>query len=218
MAIKSALATDLLSVTFMTPYKSFRLLFALIFALFTFCLTVANAQNNPLITLDENGNGSLLFPGGMPIPTVGVLAPDPGPGGLPAALTYNLLGPPGLVAGDLFLVSPTLSDVIRFNPAGTGNPGYPASAVFYSNVGGGQLADTGLPTALYANNFTVIEDEAAGNFYTPTSNQPGFVPGFSVTYHLLSVVQGVPDGGSTLLMLGCALGVLALCHRRWRSA
>src|SRR5690242_11119656 len=102
-------------------------------AFISLCLTVlwlamggmAYAQGNfPLITVDEKGNGSLLFPGGGPIPTIGVLAPDPGPGGLPAALTYDLLGPPGLVAGDLILLEPgagvgTISDIIRFNPAGT---------------------------------------------------------------------------------------------------
>src|SRR4029078_657674 len=117
-------------------------------ALLSFGSGNAFADNNPLITLDENGHGTLLFPGGAPIPTIGVLAPDPGPGGLAAALTYNLLGPPGLVAGDLVLLdsgSNAVSDVIRFNPAGTGqNPGYPASVVFYSLTGEGALADTGL--------------------------------------------------------------------------
>src|SRR5258708_438852 len=97
---------------------------------------IAFAQgNNPLIKVDESGRGSLLFPGQQPIFTNGVLAPDPGPGGLPAALTYNLLGPPSLVSGDVFLLEPgqTLpSDIVRFNRAGTGNFTYPASIVFYS--------------------------------------------------------------------------------------
>jgi hypothetical protein len=43
----------------------------------------------PLITVDENGAGTLVFPGGVPTPLVGVLASDPGPGGRSAALTYN---------------------------------------------------------------------------------------------------------------------------------
>jgi hypothetical protein len=171
-------------------------------------------QNNPLISVDENGHGSLLFPGGTPIPTVGVLAPDPGPGGLPAALTYNLLGPPGLVAGDVFLLEPgtsnAVSDLIRFNPAGTGNPGYPASLVFYSDTAdAGQeppsLADTGLPTAFYTNQF-VLREVAAGGMhtasYTPTASQPGFIPGFAVTYQIIS---SVPEPGP--MMLG---GVAAL--------
>lgn len=47
------------------------------------------------IIVNENGNGtiqSILLPG--------VMEADPGPGGLASALTYNLLGPPSLVAGD----------------------------------------------------------------------------------------------------------------------
>src|SRR6059058_766533 len=85
--------------------------------------TKLQAQSNPLITVDENGNGSLVFPGAMPVTTTGTLAPDPGPGGKSAALTYNLLGPPGLVAGDLIVLEAGMivGDIIRFNPAGTGS-------------------------------------------------------------------------------------------------
>src|SRR6516165_8324985 len=103
-----------------------RVTFVFVFALLFLHGTSTFADNNPLITVDERGSGSLLFPGAPPIPTHGVLAVDPGPGGLAAALTYNLLGPPGLVAGDVFLLEGTVvSDVIRFNPAGTGSAGYP---------------------------------------------------------------------------------------------
>src|SRR2546430_807433 len=118
------------------------------------CLSaVALAQgNNPLITVNEHGVGSLLFSGQVPISVPGVIAADPGPGGLPAALTYNLLGPPSLVAGDLIILEDlgltsavVISDVIRFNPAGTGSAGYPASLVFYSDNSDGvdAIADTG---------------------------------------------------------------------------
>ena len=100
---------------------------------------VALAQGgNPFITLTENGYGFLLFPGGSPIVTHGVLAVDPGPGGLPSALTYNLLGPPGLVAGDLHIneiQGVVGSDIIRFNPAGTGTPGYPGKRGFLFRPG-----------------------------------------------------------------------------------
>src|SRR5438270_7533909 len=95
-------------------------------ALFCTALLMAGGQKlhaqggSPTIAVDENGNGTLGFvggPSGIPLP--GTLAPDPGPGGQSAALTYNLLGPPSLVAGDvmLFDVSLSLSEVIRFNPA-----------------------------------------------------------------------------------------------------
>ena len=45
----------------------------------------------------------------------GIVAADPGPTGLPSALTYNLLGPPGLVAGDLLIndLNKPLADLWR---------------------------------------------------------------------------------------------------------
>src|SRR3954471_7354082 len=122
----------------------------------------AQAQTaNPLIAVDENGNGSIVFPGGTPFITTGTVQSDPGPGG-GSALTYNLLGPPSLVAGDVFLTdfgcAGCISDLIRFNPAGTGGvASYPASLLFYSNDSLGQLADTGLPSASYTNMVTLTE-------------------------------------------------------------
>jgi hypothetical protein len=170
--------------------------------------------NNPLIPVYENGTGSLNFPGENPIPMPCVPTPDPGPGGLSNALTCNLLGPPGLVAGDLMLqevVGGPFSDIIRFNPAGTGNAGYPASLVFYSDTGDevpAPLADTGLPTALYANTFTALETllpgGSSGIIYTPSSTQPGFVPGFSVTYQIVSDTPE-PATVSLFLVAGGAL-------------
>ena len=84
------------------------------------------------IAVDEAGNGSIIgFAGLAPLPSA--LLPDPGPGGLAAALTYGLLNPPGLVAGDVIITEPgapsgTLSDLIRFNPNQNGG-----SLVFYSD-------------------------------------------------------------------------------------
>jgi hypothetical protein len=197
-----------------------RLVFVSIVALVL--ATSVYAQGNlPLITLDENGNGSLLFPGGPAIPTAGVLAQDPGPGGLLAAMTYNLLGPPSLVAGDLFILEPSagVSDLIRFNPAVTGgNPNYPASVVFYSDTDadGASLADTGLPTAFYANTFVLPElslgGAGFGAIYTPTAGQPGFIPGFSVTYDLIS---DAPEPASIgLVLLGAGALVVARRFKR----
>ncbi|HXS98916.1 MAG TPA: PEP-CTERM sorting domain-containing protein [Candidatus Limnocylindrales bacterium] len=184
----------------------------------------AMAQNNPLITLNEHGQGTLLFPGGgSPITTTGVLIADPGPGGLPSALTYNLLGPPGLVAGDLLIfeslgVSAVLSDIVRFNPAGTA-PGYPASAVFYSDINDGAdaIADTGFPTALYANTSTMLEvgpEGANGVLYTPTAGQPGFVSGFSVSYNVIS--DDTPEPAS-IGLVGLAVAGLVEAYRRRRQ-
>lgn len=180
----------------------------------------ATAAFNPLITLNETGQGSLLFPGAAPVPTAGALIADPGPGGLAAALTYNLLGPPGLVAGDLIVLDPdnvTVSDILRFNPAGSGgNPGYPASVVVYSLPGGGDLADTGFPTARYTNLARVLEVNGVAE-YTPDAGQPGFVPGFSVTYRLISDANAVPAPAG-LILAGLGLPALGLVRRVRRVA
>jgi len=184
----------------------------------------AQAGGNPTISVDEHGHGMLLFPGGVPIVTQGILAPDPGPGGLAAALTYNLLGPPGLVAGDLILLEGgVISDIVRFNPAGTGgNPAYPASLVFYSDNADGvdALADRGFPTALYPNTVTVFEvgPEGANGFtYTPTQADPGFVPGFNVTYRIVSDgTLAVPEPSS--LALGGLMVTLGGACTVWKKA
>jgi hypothetical protein len=142
-----------------------------------------------------------------------VPAPDPGPGGLLNALTFNLLGPPGLVAGDLLINefgSSTLSDILRFNPAGS-SPGYPASVVLYSLPGGGELADTGFPTFQYATTFTTSENAAGVVTYTPTESQPGYIPGFGATY----VVTSSPIPEPTTVLFGAALiGATALRRSR----
>src|SRR5262249_25532862 len=125
----------------------------------------SSAGATPVIYLDEFGTGFLDFGGGL-IPTHGVLQPDPGPGGLASVLTYNLLGPPALIAGDVQLAeSGAVQDVLRFNPAGTGSVGYPASVLFYSdNVDGFDApGDTpSPPLSLYPNTVTLPEVSLAG--------------------------------------------------------
>lgn len=184
-------------------------------------LTPLHAQtgNNPFITLTESGAGTITFPGQASSSLPGVRAADPGPGGLGSALTFNLLGPPSLVAGDLFLYDGTfLSDVLRFNPAGTGSVGYAASVVFYSALDGvaGSLADTGFPSLFYTNTVSVNES-ATGATYTPTANQPGYVAGFAVTYSIASSPIATPEPAS-LVLLGTGLVGLFGVARRKRSA
>jgi hypothetical protein len=183
----------------------------------------AAAQFSITITADENGTGTFTNTSGFFSPLPAATLPDPGPGGLPAALTYGLLNPPGLVAGDVLVVDPLigLSDWIRFNPQQNGG-----SLVFYSFPGGTDLADLAgsFPADLYANSHAVLEAAADGAItYTPTAGQPGFVTGAAgpITYNLTSPEEpspspppppGVPEPSSlALFALGGALAVW-----RWR--
>ena len=183
----------------------------------TIASAVLSAQGPTVVYhFDEFGNGSGMGPGGT-LNLPGALAFDPGPGGLASALSYSGLGnPPSLVAGDVLVFEPgvgnLLSDVIRFNPAGTGgNPAYRPTLVFYSNNTGGvppnAPADTGFPIAFYANTVNVREIPGSGDTtlinYTPLAGQPGFVNGFAVTYNLVS---DVPEPASAAFaLIGIAL-------------
>ena len=181
------------------------------------------AQGFILITVDENGHGSLVNPSTGTFNLPGVLAPDPGPGGLASALSYNLLGPPSLVVGDVLLMEPggggLISELIRFNPDHGG------TLVFYSdNLDGvDSLADTGFPSSLYTNLLTISEvgpEGSNGALYTPTAGQPGFVSGsnFPVQYRIISDAAAVPEPGTLLTGgIAIALGAGYTWLRRRRS-
>ena len=190
--------------------------------LLAFMAGSACADNNPLVTVNENGQGTLDFGSGNVTALTGVLQNDPGPGGLANVLTYNLLGPPSLTAGDLLIFdgNGTFGDVVRFNDYNTGGvTGYPASLLFYSNPldGYDSLADISAPPSTdYANVLDLTDVENNGMsymLYTPTDGQPGFVPGFSVTYDIIS---DVPEA-STLTMLGSGiiLGLAGVLLRKF---
>ncbi len=194
--------------------KRFNILATLAFAawLLTGNSTLLAQGFTVTISVDENGNGTLVNSNGFSSPLPFALLPDPGPGGLPAALTYGMLSPPGLVAGDLILLEPPssqMSDLIRFNPNQNGG-----SLVLYSdNTDGAEaLADTGFPLALYPNNvtFTEVGVEGANGFtYTPIAGQPGFVAGAAgpVTYVIISD-SPVPEPSTLLLAAFSALPAL----------
>jgi hypothetical protein len=170
---------------------------------------------DPLVTVDEAGHGALenLCGPGCTMPMPGVLAADPGPGGSASALTYDLLGPPSITAGDVLIYnSGVLEDVVRFNDYNTGGvAGYPASLVFYALDGSSTLAGgSGAPTADYTNQLSLTE---VGHqlLYTPSAGQPGYVSGFDAAYLITS---GTPEPGTwAMLILGIAMIGLVARHR-----
>jgi hypothetical protein len=182
---------------------------------------------NPIISIDEFGSGFLDFrsQGGLLELLTGVLQNDPGPGGLSSVMTYDMLGPPSVTAGDVLFADDdaggAILDVIRFNNYNTGDtPGYPASILFYSdNIDGfDSPADTfGPPSQFYANIVTIHEDLNGFASYHPAEGAPGFVPGFDVVYRFFSdgnANAGVPEPASWALLIVGFAGVGASLRLR----
>jgi len=149
----------------------------------------------------------------------GFLQQDPGPGGLPNALTFTT--PAGLVQGDLVLQEPGggSSDLIRWNNAN-------ATLVFYSDLSDGEIqdqADIGLPGASYPNviyatetgvlGYPYTEEKFNGYVYIPLVGQPGYDPsnpGNQPTYTIISV----PEPGTVALVGLSLVGLLAVIRRK----
>ena len=119
----------------------------------------------------------------------------------------------------------TVSDIIRFNPNEQAPDGTIGALVFYSDKDAADnntsLADTGFPSAFYANNLAVFEigpeGGPNGSIYTPTAGQPGFVAGTAgpVTYVITSD-SVVPEPSS--VVLGAIAAVTAAGCVQFRRA
>lgn len=202
------------------------LLQAITLILFAIWLAPAASASNcfPCITVDEMGNGAIDLSNGGAVLTMpfGLLA-DPGPGGLASALTYDLMHPPAVISGDVFLheADGSLSDLIRFNQSDSA--GYPFALVFYSDGSGGvdSMADISAPPSMFYPNVIHIAEIGdgtnSGAFYTPGPFDPGFIPGFNVRYTFISDGTGptpvTPEPSSFMLFTAGVLGVMTGVRR-----
>jgi hypothetical protein len=129
-----------------------------------------------------------------------------------------------LVAGDVLLTDGgAILDVVRFNPAGTGSPGYQASLLFYSdNIDGfDSRGDTfSPPGSSYTNQVRIPElgnEVNNGAIYTPLAGQPGFVTGFQVTYDLISDGLGPVPEPTWIVLPGVFVMMLVGIWRKQRQ-
>ena len=204
-----------------TPSRS-RSLIRLLPAVAVGCCLCFPAAADIIASFDENGNNFAVdtVTGFTLSAPFDLRADTTGPGGLSSALTYRFGVNPGTVSGDVLIQENGItSDVLRFNQVVL-NPATPditvSWLVFYSDKSDGadSLADTGLPTAFYSNNVTILEIGPEGDngaFYTPTAGQPGFNASLQTQHiHFISDAP-VPEPASWALMLG---GVTALAAMR----
>ena len=194
---------------------------AILAAMVCLLLAVPSARGQGFtLQVTERTNDVLNLFNGAPHP--GFLQLDPGPGGLPNALTFTT--PAGLVQGDLVLLEPGggYSDLIRWNANN-------ATLVFYSDIETSDLppfdsADIGLPTAFYPNVFSVTETGLFGQpysetgpngyVYVPAVGQPGSDPNNPLNQPTYIIISDVPEPGTVALVGLSLVGALAVIRRK----
>jgi len=183
----------------------------LVCSLFATAAAWGSVNNNITVSFDENGNGYIneeSLPFGVDIPPEGI----PGHATLFYALPVD-----EIVEGDVVIYEDAaqtiISDLLRFDIAA------PPCVFVYSELEKGdvspELADTGIPDLWRGGAGGVVflteqgtENGWNGVYYTPTENQPGYVPGQNVTYVFTS---DVPEP-ATVALLG--LGALSLIIKK----
>jgi PEP-CTERM motif-containing protein len=195
------------------------------------------------ITFDENGHGSFTFNGAPAGPLVGVPVPDPVIGPSPA-LFYPLPFPlvqPGFVGlnepGTPGFPSTLPSDVLHFPSPAFGAP--ESGVFFYSDAEPGDAIDRADATPLVfaaaaghlpepgselipelgpegANGATYVPLPAGSGTPPRTTDDPGFLPGASVSYNIISDAAAVPEP-SSLILLATGVGLAGLSWRRPRK-
>jgi hypothetical protein len=197
----------------MTTNNSFAKILAIFGLTSALAITTASAQNGPLITVDELGNGTfngtVLHSGLKPDPFSGIVT-----------LAYQLPFPG--VPGDVLLFEPgpqtnVLSDIIRFDGQGFL---YFFSERETTDVPPFDPADVAqFPSPIAAlQQVSLLETGPEGNngaFYTPGGG-PGGDPTFNPSYQFIS---DVPEPGSGVLaILGGGLWVAMRVRRQNRRS
>jgi len=172
----------------------------LLAAVFTATLTATTAFSQPVITIDEFGNGDI---NGSPLPSGMALDPFSG------MTTLNYTLPFQGVRGDVILsdVAGTVSDIFRFD----GN----FNLYVYSDMDLSEPnpspADVGFPAALEPNTLFATETGSEPGLNGLFNYNPGFTgPGANsagAIYNLISDPAPAPEPGSLALLAG-GFGIL----------
>ena len=132
---------------------------------------------------------------------------------------------PSVVAGDVDITefgTTTVGDLIRFE-----DNGGKADAFIFSDIGGGQAADVGIPAPYPGlTNAVTIAEASNGNsaLYTPISGQPGFCAACTggaglankPAYELLDSLDVPEPGTLSVLGTGCLM-LFRIARRRKRG-